>query len=1152
MSGGLADAGARLRIRSALDATLVVEAAAGTGKTTELVHRLVAVLAAGTDVGRIVAVTFTDKAAGELKLRLRSGLESARKHAEEGPRREALARALAHLEEARIQTIHGFCADLLRERPVEARIDPRFELLGEGDARSLFDETFSRWVTAALAAPPEGLRRALRRRGREGPLERLRAAAEDLRAFRHLPAPWRREPFERDALADALVRELFALADLTDRAASPRDRLFCDTKPIRDVAARLRRAELSRRRDHDEVEAEICRLAAVRDAMTPRKGSGKSYGDGLSREEVLAAVESFRAHAEEFRTRADADLAALLQRELGEVVARYEADKARTGRLDFEDLLLRARDLLRDSRAARADFQARFDRIFVDEFQDTDPLQADILLLLAASDPDASDPRAVAPVPGKLFVVGDPKQAIYRFRRADLAIYERVKRQLVAAGAEHVELTTSFRSVPAIQKLVNAAFAPRMPGDDGEGVQAAYVPLAAARESAPAQAAVVALPVPSPYGKQRLSTKSVKESIPDAVAAFVDWLVHESGVTVTDPERPKERVPIAARHVCLLFRNLTSFGDDVARPFARALEGRGIPHVLVGGRSLHAREEAQAVLAALTAIEWPDDALHVYATLRGPLFSLSDDALLAYADVARGGGEDAAKRRLEIHPMRRFIGPLSDATAAVRDALALLAELHRARNRRPVAETIGALLEATRAHAAFALWPSGEQALANVLYLVDLARAYEHQGGLSFRGFLERMRERAERGAPEAPILEEASDGVRMMTVHKAKGLEFPVVVIADPTTMPRRTASRHVDAAAGLAAIELAGCRPWELIEHEEEELRHDRAESVRLAYVAATRPRDLLVVPVVGDAPRFPEGSWIDPLLAALAPADPKGPAKAPGCPPFGPDSVLERPPELAAGPSTVVPGLHVLAGGAEVVYWDPRALPLDREPLVGVRRDELLREPARAVVDEDLAAYAAFRAERAATLGTGARPSLVVDTATARAGDEAAEVSMRDVALVEVPRATWSRPSGKRFGTLVHATLAEVALDADDDVVARVAALEGRVLGATEIEVVAAADLARAALAHPLFARARAAAAQGLCRRETPLAMVGDDGALVEGIVDLAFFDEGAWTVVDFKTDISIAHELERYRRQVSLYAQAIERATGQSARGALLWL
>src|SRR5437867_4406846 len=201
----VADEEGRQRIRAALDETLIVEAAAGTGKTSELVRRIVNLVAEGrAAIDRIVAVTFTEKAAGELKLRLRVELEAARAaNAGDERRRSHLEQALAHLEEARISTIHGFCADLLRERPVEARVDPRFETLTEQDARALFADIFSRWLEATLEAPPEGIRRALRRRdpdgalassGVRGPTERLRRAADELRVCRHFPARFRREP----------------------------------------------------------------------------------------------------------------------------------------------------------------------------------------------------------------------------------------------------------------------------------------------------------------------------------------------------------------------------------------------------------------------------------------------------------------------------------------------------------------------------------------------------------------------------------------------------------------------------------------------------------------------------------------------------------------------------------------------------------------------------------------------------------------------------------------------------------------------------------------------------------------------------------------------------------------------------------------------
>jgi ATP-dependent exoDNAse (exonuclease V) beta subunit len=195
----LSDTDARHLIATALDDTLIVEAAAGTGKTTALVGRIVRMLAEDrAKVGEIVAVTFTEKAAGELKLRLRERLDRERREAhEDSERRARLDAALTGLEEAHVSTIHGFCADLLRERPVEARIDPLFDVLTEGTAARLFDEAFGRWLQEELAAPPEGVRRALRRSafgGGDGPVDRLRKAAWDLAQWRDFTAPWPRTP----------------------------------------------------------------------------------------------------------------------------------------------------------------------------------------------------------------------------------------------------------------------------------------------------------------------------------------------------------------------------------------------------------------------------------------------------------------------------------------------------------------------------------------------------------------------------------------------------------------------------------------------------------------------------------------------------------------------------------------------------------------------------------------------------------------------------------------------------------------------------------------------------------------------------------------------------------------------------------------------
>ncbi|WP_437647392.1 UvrD-helicase domain-containing protein [Sorangium sp. So ce362] len=1196
----LVDEPARRRIREDLGTTLVVEAAAGTGKTTALVSRIVAVLRRAPEEGggtldRIVAVTFTEKAAGEMKLRLRAEIERARGDARSGPAERArLDEALAHLEAARIGTIHSFCADLLREWPVEARVDPLFQVAAADQAEALFDQAFDAWFQRTLNDPPEGVRRILRRRPRDGahgPRDLLRSAALKLAEHRDFTRPWRRDPFDRERAIDEILCRLAVLADLGAEADREGDYLAQSLRNLDRYLAELRRREeVTGGRDHDGLEAELGELARWKEWRW--KGSGKAFGADLSRAEVLAQRDRVKAELDAVLTAASADLAACLSRELRPPIDAYDALKARAGKLDFLDLLLCARNLLRSSRAVREELNLRFSHLFVDEFQDTDPLQAELLLLLAADDPAEIDWTRARPVPGKLFVVGDPKQSIYRFRRAEVALYEATKARLVACGASVLYLSTSFRGAPSIQEAVNAAFAPRMQGGSGEGAasQARYVALERFRDDPVGQPTVIALPVPRPYGDfGKISDYRVRQSIPDAVGAFVHQLIHGgrggrgtmSGPrwTVTERERPGQRVPIEARHICLLFKRFQTFGEDATRAYVRALEARRIPHVLVGGRSFHDREEVMAVRSALLAIEWPDDELSVYATLRGPLFALTDDVLLLYRD-----------RFQRLHPLFQPDDGALDLVAEggarplreVAEALAVLGRLHRERNRRPIADTIGGLLDETRAHAGIAIWPTGEQALANVLRVMDLGRRFESGGATSFRAFVERLEVDAERGeVAEAPVVEEGTEGVRIMTVHRAKGLEFPVVILADPASPAvHQHPSRHVDQELGLWAEPIAGCVPAELCERRDEVLRRDREEAVRLAYVAATRARELLVVPAVGDA-RPGDGSsdgWLDVLHPVLypAPRDRRSARRCEdlGCPPFGTDTVLERPARCEADErDAVAPGEHTpMAGSHRVVWWDPGTLDLDREPEAGLRQQRILQADASGAGAAAAGAgelgqrgHEVWLEARQRALLDGAVAALRVKTAT-QISHEAAEAAVagaerRDradalpvISFEQTAIAREGRPYGKRFGTLVHAVLAEVDLRAGEDEVRTVAAAQARLLGAPAEEVDAAVAAAVAALEHPLLRRAAESAARGGCERETPLLLRLEDGTIAEGVVDLSFResvgDVGVWTVVDFKTgsDAGTAHAAQE--AQVRLYVQAIAEATGERARGVVL--
>ena len=1142
----IADQEARDAIARELDATLVVEAAAGTGKTTALVSRIVAVIASGRGtLARIAAVTFTEKAAGELKLRLRAEIERARNDpALEGESRERLSGALRELEQASIGTIHSFCADLLRERPVQARVDPMFEVAAEESADAILELAFARWFERALANPGEGMRRLLRRResvSRDGPRAIARRAAEELLAWRDFTARWEPQAFARDREIDAIVGEIAELANLA-HDGEPGDWLAKSLEEIARPVLEAMRLEAVRGRDYDALEAVLLTLGGGR--RWDWKGFGAGMG-AIERDEIFRRRAELRARLARMRRDAGANLAPLLREELWPIVGIYDEIKRREGQLDFLDLLLVARDLVRDNAAVRAELQNRFTHIFIDEFQDTDPLQAEILLLLAADDPATHDWRAARPVPGKLFIVGDPKQSIYRFRRADVALYQEVKHNLVSKGARLLYLTVSFRATPELHAMINAAFAPLMPADSP--TQPGYAPLMSMRPDPEAQPSIVALPVPDPYGDYgRVTNWRIEESLPDAIAAFAKWMVKESGWTVTEREAPERRVALAARHICILFRRLNSYGRDVTRPYLRALEARHLPHVLVKGGSFNDREEVTSVRNVLAAIERPDDELAVFATLRGAFFSLGDDFLLEYREAAGG--------------FSLWRNPPADTDGRLRAVLGareIILELYRERNRRPIAQTLARALARTRAHAGVAIWPTGDQALANIMRLMDQARRYEARNRpTSFRGFVDELEARAERDeASETPLAEEGTEGIRIMTVHRAKGLEFPVVILADLTCNETRgEATRYIDPERGLAALQIAGCAPRELLEHQEEEHRRDVEEAIRLLYVATTRARDLLIVPTLGDGAY---DGWLARLDPVIYPEqkDRRAPLsrKPPGCPEFGEDSVRVRPTRAPAPTRSVAPGSYrAQAGAHRVVWWDPGKLILDVKEAMGLRQSILLEaDQSGEISKRGDEAHRAWSEARAAALARGSAPTIRVVNATT-AAQAGAILGDGEIRIEEIARDR-SRARLKLFGTLVHETMLRIRFDAPRAEIEQVVATVARMIGAGADDAGAAAGTVANALGSAVI---RAAASAREVRREYPVLATLDDGATAEGIADLAFRTEtgGAsnWTIVDFKTDADLSARLPEYRAQVAIYLRAVRAANGAPASGVILWI
>jgi ATP-dependent exoDNAse (exonuclease V) beta subunit len=372
-------------------------------------------------------------------------------------------------------------------------------------------------------------------------------------------------------------------------------------------------------------------------------------------------------------------------------------------------------------------------------------------------------------------------------------------------------------------------------------------------------------------------------------------------------------------------------------------------------------------------------------------------------------------------------------------------------------------------------------------------------------------------------------------------------VILADLTTgISRNEPEQHVDGQKKLCAVELLGCAPWELREQAPAESVRDGAEGIRVAYVAATRARDLLVIPAVGDD-LFPADSWVSPFFKALYPAQAnwRNSRDAPGCPSFGSATVVSRPldydrqPEFSVRPGFIEPR----AGGHEVVWWDPFALKLGEMQNQTLWQEQVVKGALQEDGGVSLTAYRAWRQAREQLIAQAAKPEMDVFLASEAASAPPEPVAVEFVSTVRAPRAA----GGKRFGTLVHSTLRDVPLDAAAETIRRFADLNARVLGATGEEVETATAAMAAVLTDPLLARARAASR---LHREYPVSLPLDQGRWLEGVIDLAFVEDGRWVVVDFKTDADSTARRAQYERQLQWYAYALVKLTGIPATGVLL--
>ncbi len=1076
-----ADAGERDRAIRTFDANVVVTAGAGTGKTTLLVERLVHLVVREPDpvpVTDIVALTFTNKAAADLLVRFRERLHvlaaAARDPESADTTREAhdavaalagwtrtstgevgarLRAALEAVDRGHIETIHAFAATLLRLFPLESGVDPRFREAEE-----------AAWQDHVAAAWDVWLPREL---GREAPRADLWRRVLNLVTLEDL--------FD---LARGLSAEFVPLRALNGLAVAPPQ-----VNGWLDAAGDAARGLLARNPPHHVIAQRLAAaervLGAVRGERPIAVDDAEAVDKDVSTPQAWSQADAKQAKEliKLARSLCGVDPQAVVW--FGEVLAPFvrecRATFARAGWVPFDGLLARTRDVVRDHPRVRDALKRRFRALLIDECQDTDPVQYEILFFLAERIGDsANDWRTVRLAPGKLFLVADPKQSIYGFRGADLEAYQDVVRTIRAQGGAECTLTTNFRSRGAILDAVNAVGGRLLKYQSG--FQASYEPIAPPPDAAGGIKPLVRI-VRAADGA--FDATDGREAEADSLA---QWLTRSVFGTM-DIRSPGGGVKRAeAGDVAMLFRALT----DV-HVYLEALRQRGIAYVVEGERRFFASQEIVDAINVLRVLASPYDRVALVGVLRSPLGALTDREVY---ELSRAGWLDYRMAETGSSP-----GPWAPAEL-YRDLTALA----RAIPRMPVSEAVTAVFDRFPLQALAAGGPSGDQAAANVDKLERIARDLAADG-LSFPALVARLDRRVQDEVEEgeSPLVDEAVNAVKVLSVHKAKGLEFPIVIMAAAHGGRREGQRPPVVAhwSSGTVGVRAGDVSSLAGVYLTEQRAKKETAESRRLLYVAMTRARDVLVV----SGAETGHGPAADGPAALIAEAM----GTAWGQPPSEHSALASVFDWHIVGPEQARP-MGVPPQAADLVWTDRRTF----TSLWAERR-------ARA---ERIAGQSGFLTPT--RLAPRHRPS---------------------------PVRTGSRPDGagrtQRIGTLVHAFLQH--WDYGSDVTRWPQALGAFMAGQAHDDGMVTSEELRAALSR-FFSSAlyRDLASARILGREVPLIMPWED-AIMEGVIDLIYERDGRLYVADYKTDAvdaaSARAAAERYRTQGEVYSRAVRESLGR---------
>ncbi|MDH4099203.1 MAG: UvrD-helicase domain-containing protein [Nitrospirota bacterium] len=1056
---------------------LCVAAGAGCGKTTALTDLYVDLLSGGERPpiapSAIVTITFTNKAAAEMKGRVADKVDARLQREPERPDPTVEGvpfweRRRRELVFAPIGTFHSLCGALLREFALDADLEPDFRLLDENRADMLLTEAVEEVITRRLhggASDP-----AFHLLLRAWPFDTIAAALKtSLKRLSSLGMGVR-EAHDRSRI-DPLTGASIDPASLYVHGLSELRRLSAEVRgknPRWDAFVRIMDETETLLDDLRNEAASRC-LGAVADSVG---GNWGSRDEKPVKKRIKEIAEEMQAAWWQVHWRPVEEVLVQL---LDEAAGLYADRKKASGALDFDDLLIKARDLLRNNEAVLRECQKRFEVILVDEFQDTNALQKELVDLLRGN---TEGPR--------LFVVGDDKQSIYRFRGADVAVFTRTRGTL-----RTVPLSTNYRSTRSILSFVNELFS-RIMGEDG--------------------------PFSTPYRDDAHLLHPNPSSDPGPP---VEYLAAGDG-TLRGADREAEADAIARRiisldrplrDVAILFRSLR----DVA-VYTDALQRYGLPSYVVRGRGFYQCREVSDVLHLLRYVEHRTDEVALAAVLRSPFVGISDETLFR---LVWGNGE---KQRL----CGVFLRETLDLPGSVDpDEGQRLASFHhvstwlvRIKDRLSIPELIEQAIERTGYATVLAGLPQGEQRVFNLKKLIELSRDYEREGAPALKNFINYLTDLSDREPTEAEsvTLGEADDVVRLMTIHQAKGLEFPVVFVAD---MQRKGPSRGdlilVDEERGLGikAKDLATgetVKPLGFRAISDADKEKEEREICRLLYVALTRARERLIL--VGKRPPMNSAAGFLKLVKEF---------------------VLES------------PELVVIVDSTEIAT-KPRekAAPLvERLSLTAEDSQRALAEKVMVrAYDHALPPVSTLTLPVTALLDYLHCPRLYYYSRhTGLNGD-----MLR--ALVNAPRPRAGGLSAADKGQVAHRVLEQIDFgsSASREEIRRCIAETGYPLtenDAVEIERGVTEFVQEASgLINPSFE----------VRREWPflMALRSDGFSLqVRGTMDLIFMDdEGQPVIVDYKYTGFEGRELTTYRDQLWTYALACRRETGVIPK-AFLW-